>query len=395
MTRSVEQHVPAPSGGLADHLQTADKPRPADDAMAAADREPLVRRVKRFGEEVLLPRALDTDRHGVTAQTITELSSLGALNHLAPPEYGGVALDRTADRRLHELLAYSCFNTWLVWAQHAPTVGRVAGLHAKGVRHPLAARVLRGDVLIGAGLSDVRRFPDRYVRATRSGDGWRFGGTISWVSGWGLNSMLILAAVEAESERVVVALVPVGDRMEAGPLDLAAVAGSRTQRVHLHDVAVPDEYVLAVQPLAEYRAADRAMASDARAHVFGLAHRVLDELRQEETAGSVAERWAPRVAELRERAYALSDEALSTTDHSHRLQERLALKVAAGETVAALSRALLIARSGRGLATDNTAQLHARSALFVLVQGQTPQVRSAQLADAGAPSLGTAGLSAL
>lgn len=393
MTRSVEQHVHAPSGRT-DHLQAYERPQTAGDAVTAADREPLVRRVKRFGEEVLLPRALDTDRHGVTAQTITSLSSLGALNHLAPPEYGG-ALDRAADRRLHELLAYSCFNTWLVWAQHAPTVGRIADLHAKGARHPLAAQALRGEALIGAGLSDVRRFPDRYVRATRTGDRWRFSGTISWVSGWGLNSMLILAAVEAESEHVVVALVPVSDRMKASPLDLAAVAGSHTQRVRLHDIEVSDEYVLSVQPLTEYRAADRAMASDARAHIFGLAHRMLDELRKEETAGSVAERWAPRVAKLRERAYALSDEAIEATDRGHRLQERLALKVAAGETVAALSRALLIARSGRGLATDNTAQLHARTALFVLVQGQTPEVRSAQLAGAEAPSLGTVDPSAL
>lgn len=262
------------------------------------------------------------------------------------------------------------------------SVERVARLRGSATGHPLAERVLRGDVLVGAGLSDVRRCPDRHVAAVRTPGGRRFGGTLSWASGWGLNSVLLLAAVEAETEGVVVALVPVDARMTASPLDLAAVAGSRTRRVRLADVVVPDAYVLSVQPLAEYQAADRSQTSDARPHVFGPAGRVLDELRAEPGAGAVVERWSPRVAELREGAYALADEAAATADRTLRLDERLALKVAAGEAVFTLSRALLIARSGRGLTADDTAQLHARSGLFVLVQGQTAQVRSAQLAAA-------------
>ncbi|WP_092542453.1 hypothetical protein [Actinoplanes derwentensis] len=44
-----------------------------------------------------------------------------------------------------------------------------------------------------------------------------------------------------------------------------------------------------------------------------------------------------------------------------------------------LTRALVAARSGRGLATDDIAQLHARSALFLLVQSQSATVRETQL----------------
>ncbi|MFE9787063.1 hypothetical protein ACFYO7_16950 [Nocardia salmonicida] len=64
----------------------------------------------------------------------------------------------------------------------------------------------------------------------------------------------------------------------------------------------------------------------------------------------------------------------------HRLDERLVTKVASGEALSAISRALLITRSGRGLGGDDTAQLHARSVLFVRVRGQTADVRRAQLA---------------
>lgn len=62
-------------------------------------------------------------------------------------------------------------------------------------------------------------------------------------------------------------------------------------------------------------------------------------------------------------------------------RERLAAKVAAGEALAALTRALVVARAGRGPAGDDTARLHARSGLFVLVQAQSADVRAAQPAE--------------
>ncbi|WP_174552863.1 hypothetical protein [Nocardia harenae] len=45
----------------------------------------------------------------------------------------------------------------------------------------------------------------------------------------------------------------------------------------------------------------------------------------------------------------------------------------------ARSPALLIARCGRGLGSDDTARLYARAALFVLAQGQIGDVRHAQV----------------
>jgi hypothetical protein len=63
------------------------------------------------------------------------------------------------------------------------------------------------------------------------------------------------------------------------------------------------------------------------------------------------------------------------------LDERLATKVASGEALSTITRALVVARAGRGLTGDDTAQLYARSALFVLVQGQSVDVRDAQLAE--------------
>ncbi|WP_067702012.1 acyl-CoA dehydrogenase family protein [Nocardia jejuensis] len=352
-------------------------------AVTAADDDPFVARVREYAEGVLRPAALDTDRNGVSPARITELADLGLLNHLAPAEYGGLGLGRNADRRVHEIIAGACFNTWLVWAQHAPLAARIAESGTEDRPLPeLAQRVLRGELLLGAGVSDVRRYPDHYIHARAVPGGWIFSGTLSWVSGWGLNSALTVAAVDPLTDTVVLALVPVSESTRsAGPLELAAVAGSRTERVRLEEVFVPEDHVLAAHTLEHARFLDHGTAADARGHHFGLAETVLRELEQSshELAHTVAATWRPRIAEIRSTAYALADEAVARGGGTHRLDERLITKAASGEALSIITRALLIARAGRGLAGDDTAQLHARSALFVLVQGQTTDVRRAQL----------------
>ncbi|MFE4502003.1 acyl-CoA dehydrogenase family protein [Rhodococcus sp. NPDC056743] len=349
--------------------------------VTAADTYPLLASATQYADAVLLPTALETDRRGVTPDRITEFSDLHLLNHLAPAEFDGAGVDRHGDRLLHEVLAGACLNTWLVWAQHAPVVGRLAEAYTAGTELPsIGYDILRGRLLTGAAISDVRRYPDHFIAATRESSGWTFSGTISWVSGWGLNTVLMVAAVESSTRTVITALVPIDDRVQTSDLELSAVAGSRTERVTLSDVFVPEENVISRVPLSNYRTTDFSTASDARPHHFGLADRVLGELEQAHpSARELADLWRPRVAQLRADSYALTDAAKSTGNEKHRIDERLAAKVAMGEALVTLTHALVIARAGRGIVRDNTAQLYARAALFVLVQGQTAEVRDAQL----------------
>jgi Acyl-CoA dehydrogenases len=346
-------------------------------------RHQFLTEVESYAHDHLAPSALATDRLGVGDNLTDKLRRIGLLNHSAPASLGGLGIDHATDRHIAELIARSCFNTWLIWTQHATITAQLARHSISGTELPSPAlQALRGEVLIGAALSDVRRFPRSFIRAQRSDDGWTFTGQISWLTGWGLSSFLLIAGIEEETDTVITAFVPVSNATVASKLDLSALSGSRTRTVELRDVQVPDEYVLTREPYTQWRERDISNAANAGPHHFGLASALLDELRSSTNrqAEEVATLWAPHVETLRATAYGNADETSQTGDYTHRLTERLELKARSGEILSILSRALLISRAGRGLLGTDTAQLHAKSVNFVLVQGQTDAVRTTQLA---------------
>ncbi len=131
------------------------------------------------------------------------------------------------------------------------------------------------------------------------------------------------------------------------------------------------------QSLTDWRTEDLATAGDTRPQFFGLAATVLDDLdgARDASARRVGEVWRPRIDALRADAYGLADEAKAAGDARHRIAERVATKVAVGEALATITRALVVARSGRAITLDDTAQLHARCSLFLLVQDRASMSR--------------------
>ncbi|HEY9314441.1 acyl-CoA dehydrogenase family protein [Williamsia sp.] len=356
------------------------------DLVDAADEHPLVARVRAFAHDTLAPRALRTDREGVSADTVDELRRIGLLNHLAPASFGGAELDKAAERRVHEHLAYGDFNTWLAWAQHTGLIVHFTTLAKSGKPiGEVGERVLRGEVLSGTSISDARHYPTRYVRATPTAGGWRIDGTVSWVSGWGINTLLSVAAIDPTTESQLLALISVNDeRLRAEPLPLVAASGSRTWRVTFDGVFVAEPDIVKRTPRSEWDQRDRNIVSDVRSHVFGVSRAILDELRTTGASAVVAQAWEPQFARYRARAYALSDQAESDPAGPQYFEDRLALKVEVLRSLHEIARALVISRAGSGILGTDTAQLHARSALFLQVQSQNQQSRSAQLANIAA-----------
>ncbi|MGV9862199.1 acyl-CoA dehydrogenase family protein [Rhodococcus koreensis] len=354
------------------------------DRVDAADELPLVSQVRDFAYNTLAPRALQTDREGVTADTVEELRRLGLLNHLAPARFGGAELDKAAERRVHEHLAYGDFNTWLAWAQHTGLIVHFTALADSGEPiGELGERVLRGEILTGTAISDARHYPTRYVRADPADGGWTITGTVSWVSGWGINTLLSVAAIDPTTETQLLALIPVDDvRLRAEPLGLVAATGSRTWRVTFEGAFVAESDIVKHTPRSEWNRRDQNIVSDVRPQVFGVARAILDELDASgtEAAVAVAQAWAPQFTRYRALAYSLTDRAESDPKGPQHFEDRLTLKVEVLRSLHEIARALTVSRAGSGILDTDTAALHARSAQFLQIQSQNEHSRAAQLA---------------
>ena len=349
----------------------------------AADEHTLVAQVRDFAYNTLAPRALQTDREGVTADTVEELRRLGLLNHLAPARFGGAELDKAAERRVHEHLAYGDFNTWLAWAQHTGLI--VQSTLAKSGKPicELGERVLRGEILSGTAISDARHYPTRYVRADPADGGWTITGTVSWVSGWGINTLLSVAAIDPTTETQLLALIPVDDeRLRAEPLGLVAATGSRTWRVTFEGTFVAESNIIKRTPRSEWNHRDQNIVNDVRPQVFGVARAILDELHASgsDAAVAVAQAWEPQFARYRALAYSLTDRAESDPKGPQYFEDRLTLKVEVLRSLHEIARALTVSRAGSGILDTDTAALHARSAQFLQIQSQNEHSRAAQLA---------------
>ncbi|QNP68499.1 acyl-CoA/acyl-ACP dehydrogenase [Streptomyces roseirectus] len=325
---------------------------------------PLLVQARRLAAEVLVPHAERVEREGVPVGHVEAVKRAGVLGVNAPVEYGGSGASAGVGREVAEVLAGACCSTWFVQTQHHTPVRTLVRGEA-GVRERLLGPLARGELLSGVAYAHLRAYPRRPVRVVDERGGVRFDGRVPWFTGWGLNDVMLLAGVTDGGE-VVFAFVEARERAglrASEPLRLAALEGARTVSLELDGLWVGEEAVASRVPYEEWAREDRAKAANANPAVFGIAGAAL------ELAGMSTERWA----DVRGRAYALADDPNSSPD------ERLAVKVEAFQLMQTATTAAVVAGGGRSMLLGSKAQRLAREGLFLLVQAQTAQSRTAHL----------------
>jgi hypothetical protein len=147
--------------------------------------------------------------------------------------------------------------------------------------------------------------------------------------------------------------------------------------VRLAGVRVPDDDVALVEPLASWRSVDAARTADVSPAVFGLTTEAVRRLRErdDDAAARVADAVDGELDRLRTAAYALVDDVPA----GERVEERLRIRAQAHLLSCRATTALVTLGAGRAMLLDAPAQRLARTALFLLVQGQTADVRQATL----------------
>lgn len=332
----------------------------------------LLDSVDRVCRDLIGPAALTVDGDVVPRSHLDALARTGLL--------AGVTADVSAAdlRAAHERLAGACLSTWLVAAQHQTPL-RLARAARPQVRDALVPLLESGATLGGVSFSHLRRWPQRPVDAERIHGAWLLSGTAPWYTGWGINDVAAVAGATADGH-VVFVLVPAeaSAALRPGPpAQTLAVTAARTVPLHLDELVVPDSGVLAVEHIDDWRSADERATANVSPAVLGVAQAAIDRLRRgpDTTAQATGRRMNTVLAHLRDEAYTLIDES----DSHGRVNRRLELRTRALRLCVDATTALVVSRAGQAMQRSDDAQLLARWALFLTVQAQTRQLRTALL----------------
>jgi alkylation response protein AidB-like acyl-CoA dehydrogenase len=296
------------------------------------------------------------------------LAALGLYGAPVPAAAGGLGLDLQAYCAVVEELASGCLATTFVWLQHR---GLVMTLAADGTPAALRDRWLgpacRGEVRGGIALGGLMPGPPR-LRARPDGGGWRLDGDAPWVTGWGLTDLLLVVARAPDDSLVSLILDAAAQPgLTVTRERLAAVNASVTVRLGFDAVLVPGERQAGQVPFdpAENLRPDRMRVNGSLA--LGLVRRCARLL----GSGPLDD----ELAACRDRL----DDAI--TVGSDPMAEA---RAAASDLAVRAAAALAVHDGSRSAAVDQQVQRLAREALFLLVFGSRPGIKSALLRRFGA-----------
>ncbi len=322
-----------------------------------------------LADDLLFPEAMRVD--GLDVLPVTQLDALAAAGLYGAPvpaQAGGLGLDLRAYCAITEELAGGCLATTFVWLQHR---GLVMTLAAGGTPAALRDRWLgpacRGQVRGGIALQGLIPGPP-LLRARPAGDGWRLDGEAQWVTGWGLIDLLLVLA-RGPDDTIVTLVLDAAARpgLTVTRQRLAAVNASVTVRLGFGGVMVPSGRCVGQAPFdpAESLRPDRLRVNGSLA--LGLAGRCARRLGPGPLDGELA-----ACRERLDDALAAGADAIAEA------------RAAASELAVRATAALAVREGSRSITVGHDPQRLVREAMFLLVFGSRPGIKSALLRRFGA-----------
>lgn len=320
--------------------------------------EDLIVQAAQIADDLLFPRALETDRSDVVPrENLDAFASAGLYGIVGPVEEGGLDADFSTFLRVVETLAGGCLSTAFIWIQHHGVLRAATTSSTPGLRERWLGPLCRGEIRAGIALAGLLAGPAR-VAALRTDRGWTFTGTAPWVTGWGRIDVIQVAGLDG-ADNVVFGLVDArpGAGLEIDPpLDLVALRSTVTSATHFRDLHVPDDRVTGVQPLAERQQQDHNTLRVHAALALGVASRCVRMLGK-----------TPLRDEI---------DSLHVQVERAKPDEMPTVKAAAAELAHRAAAALVVTTGSRSLIHSEHAQRLAREAMFLLVFGSRPAIQT-------------------
>jgi len=324
----------------------------------------IVETARRLADDVLFPGALEVDASElVPVERLDALAAAGLYGLAGPREAGGLGADLRTFTGVMEALAGGCLTTAFVWAQHHGTVRTLAAA-PPALRSEWLGPLCAGEHRSGAAFAGLRRPGPPVLAARPVAGGYELEGSAPWVTGWGRIDVVhdvVHVAARTDDGQVVWSLLDAtaSPTLEVEPLRLAAVDASGTVTLRFSAHRVPEGRVTLVEELQAWQARDAAGLRPNASHALGVAGRAL-------TLGGAS----PLDAELDACRSALDDAAAGLP----------AARAWACELAVRATSRLVVAGGGRSVLRSSHAQRLAREAMFLLVFGQTAEIRAAELA---------------
>ena len=332
---------------------------------ASPDAAALLQTARQLADDVLFERALDVDAAGtVPEHNLALLRGAGLYGLWAPLEVGGWGFDELDRLPILEALASGCLTTAFTWAQHGGGSANAARTPPGSALHDRWARSLAtGERRSGVAFAHVLR-PEPCLFAERSADEWLLRGVAPFVTGWGHIDAVLVAAHDAD--RLVWMLIPATEArtLTSRRLRLAAVDSSVTVKLHFDGHAVTDDDVVEVIGYGAWHAFYRQGLRTNGALMLGVASRALTLLGP-----------SPLDAEVNAAREAL---------YAAEVDDMPECRARVGYVGIRATSALVSSVGGRAITVAHNAQRLAREALFLLVQGQTAEIRAGHLRRLGA-----------
>lgn len=317
-----------------------------------------------LADEVLFPDAMRVDRlDRLPAAHLDALAAAGLYGAPAPAEAGGLSLDLGQVAGVVEELAGGCLATAFVLIQHFRLVMTLAvGTPQPALRDRWLASAVRGRIRGGIALTGLIPGPPQ-LRAEPAAGGWRLDGTAPWVTGWGLIDLVQVVA-RGPDDTVVTLIMDAAAQpgLAVTRERLAAVDASVTVRLGFDGVQIPAERFVDQVPFDPAVSVQPAGLRINGSLALGVARRCARLL----GPGPLDDEVTACRARL--------DAALGTGP-----APMAEARAAAAELALRAAAALTVRDGGHAITVDQHPQRLAREALFLLVFGSRPGIKSALL----------------
>jgi alkylation response protein AidB-like acyl-CoA dehydrogenase len=314
-------------------------------------------------------------------EALEELGRRGYLGLRIPREFGGLDFGPMDFRRFQEASARASGALAFVESQHQSASGLLVRSSNAGLRARALPRLARGAESSAIAFSHLRRSGPPALTAAPAPGGIRLDGRLPWVTGYGLFTHCVTAAVLTDG-RVLFAYHPLTESaalVPSTPLELAAMAVTQTVAVEVRGLFVPESDVVEIHPATWIQENDRIAVALQSPLALGCAQAAIDVL-QAEAARKGRSAMTDAAARLGRELESVREEAYRAMEENVDFQRSLGARSAAIELAGRAAHAAVVAAAGAGNLMDHPAQRVYREALAFSVLALSPPIQEAALA---------------